>query len=350
MKNYQNTLRFKHMVARLQGQSSYRLEAALMQEIAKGRRWRIDAVATAIEQSGADRWRMDSMAIFNSLGMHGRLFGIDRLTQTFKLKSKEGEHDACATQLLAAFDMAVIHGHYRVADYCASRGASPAYMIDSRIHPRAMAVAIDAGDTRKINYLLDKGASASYHLSGAIATGSLEMVKLFVEKGAEINGKFRDTPALVTALQYRHHDIFDYLVSKGGDVASCANAALYQSLHSGAPVIEKLIALGAKPDAELLKHALGANKVDIAEIFAAHGAAVTADTLMVAISSGGDVTAKADFCHRHGVDAAAALSALESQAYKPYGHDQQVVKMRAYVEAQAQPKAAHTKKPQGPKA
>lgn len=154
-KEMKDTLRYKHMVARLKGLAPYQKGAALMQEISKGKQWRIDAALDAIQP--ADWSHIDTGMVMKHAAQLGRLQTIDRISDT--LGFEKGENPS--PQVQAAFHVASLHGNFKTADALAARGARPHYKaLDGT--PPALFTAIEEGNIRKINYLAKTGAPVGY--------------------------------------------------------------------------------------------------------------------------------------------------------------------------------------------
>lgn len=192
-KDIKKTLRYKNMVAQLTSQPVYKKEAALLKALAGGTQWRIDAALDAI---GMREWNdIKTINVFDQAAMFGRLTAIQRMSENefFKFPKADSykyENSARPDQIGAAFDTAVIHGHYKVADYCLSMGIMPDHMLGSNRYPRAMHIALQEGDMQKINYLLKNGVSPSLYLASAARTGNQKFVDIFCEKGIDVNHKF----------------------------------------------------------------------------------------------------------------------------------------------------------------
>ncbi len=112
-----DTLRYKNKVAALKSQPAHVKEAALLQAIAVGTQWKMDAVLEAIDSNPRDWSAMDTMTIFKHAAMYGRLETIQSMSCNSFFKFDTKRRDDGLYQLYQAFDTAVIYGHYAVADY-----------------------------------------------------------------------------------------------------------------------------------------------------------------------------------------------------------------------------------------
>jgi len=117
--------------------------------------------------------------------------------------------------------------------------------------------AILADDIDEARTCIEKGVDLNgpYRLPPlyiAVAQGSLDLVKLFVEKGAKVDpdmGPNSNATVLTTACEAGNEAIVDYLLSKGADVnkkTGTGFSALWKAASSGRDSIcEKLLARGA---------------------------------------------------------------------------------------------------------
>jgi hypothetical protein len=152
-----DTLRYKHMVARLKGLPSYKKEAALLEEIADGQQWRIDA---ALEAVSPPDWRtFDIENILKNTAIHARQQTIEKIVDTLGLIHGE-------QPVQTAFDIAARNGNYKTARSLYDRGATAAKA------PEATSKAMAEGDVRKLNFLLKTGADAETLHKQAVALGA----------------------------------------------------------------------------------------------------------------------------------------------------------------------------------
>ncbi len=85
--------------------------------------------------------------------------------------------------------------------------------------------AIDANDTETVKNLINEGVELNYiydlpPLARAASLGNVEMVKLLIESGADINLQMEDErdTALMMAALYNHLEVVKILVEAGADV------------------------------------------------------------------------------------------------------------------------------------
>lgn len=313
---YQGHLRYKHMVARLEKLPFYKLESAVLAELAKGRRWRIDAALEALARN-KDRFNyVNYIDIFEAAGRYGRLTAMQRLTAIYKCEKidrRKDEYAAASHGVLDAFAMATLHGHYRVADYLLQFGAAPNYLLRDSRPQRAMPFAIIEGDMKKIEYLLSRGAHPSAHLSMAVYQGSLAITERLIDAGADVNLKSDGqwTP-LHLAARRGNIAMIDLLVARGATIEACAGSVLYDvTYRETLPVFDRLLELGFQPDSRDLENALAKGLPEFAERIIARGVAPTAEMLVHAVGNHKSDPECLRLCLNNGVTAAAALDWLE---------------------------------------
>lgn len=206
-----DTLRYQHMVARLKGLKPYKKAASLMQEIAKGRQWRIDA---ALEAIAPEDWQqIDVTAVMKQAAMFGRLQTVEKISDTvgFEKGAKEP-----STPVQEAFHIAVQHGNYKTADALFERGASPKYLTSNGTLP-GLVTAIDENDIRKVNYLVKRGLPGGFVAFAATARNNLKVVEHLVSKqGVDPNYVLPNGDTLLNAAKrVGSTAIEQYLISKG---------------------------------------------------------------------------------------------------------------------------------------
>ncbi|MEZ0261851.1 MAG: LPD7 domain-containing protein [Alphaproteobacteria bacterium] len=156
-RDMKDTLRYKHMVTRLRDLPAHKKEAALLQEIAAGKQWRIDAALEAV--SPADWKLFDITNIFKNAAIHARLQTVEKIADTLGLSKGE-------TPLQVAFDVAARNGNYKTAQALFERGAS------ASVFGEATEKAVAEGDVRKLNFLLKTGAEAKTLHGKAVLGGN----------------------------------------------------------------------------------------------------------------------------------------------------------------------------------
>ncbi len=339
-KDMKQTLRYKNMVANLKSRPPYVKEAALIKEIAAGKQWRIDAVIDAIETQQAGWSRMNVTNVFKSAAMFGRLATIERLCDIFEYKVG-GRGDGAT---LAAFHVASLHGHYKVADAMHARGARPDYDAHDKTPP-AMYTALREADIRKIDYLLKKGAAADYALSLASSSCELKVIRHLVEnRGAGVSLALEGfwTPFL-NAVKNDREDLARYFVSKGAKPAEekGAGEALYTAVGRGnVKLAEYMLDLGIKADRQTLHHALFEGHVEVAKLLVTKGGLdlnePKQESLLLSIISKNPIEA-VKFCIENGATPEKALAALNADA-ELYRHGQRD-KMKKFLEEYQAPAA-----------
>lgn len=336
-KPMQETLRYKNYVANLRHKPPYAKEAALLKEIAGGVQWRMDAAIEAIVKAPEKKESFHDIAyishhnIMKHAAMFGRLQTVQKLAAVLEFVG-EGKR-AASNAVHAAFEIAVTHGHYKVADYLHEKcHARPGYDTGDRTAP-AMGWAIETGDLKKISYLVDKGDNASAALVSAISNkkSARAVIERLLDKGADVNYAAQGfwTPFL-QAVKYRRFDLAELLLDKGADPAKSGGEVMLNLIEAGNnKLLEKVIAQGAVPDADLVGRALYAGKLEAAEIMLktgkidinAQGGAI----LLTAIRSKQQPEAVM-FCLTNGADPAVALASVQKpkQSWERSNDEEQV--------------------------
>ena len=325
-KPMQETLRYKNYVANLKSRPPYVKEAALLKEIAKGTQWRMDAALEAILAVPQDRAFISRTNVLKHAAMFGRLKTIQNIAHAFDI-----------TEAVSAFQVAALHGHYKVADFLAEKcGVEPDMMTDDRT-PQASAWALKEGDLKKISYLIDKGANPSYMLVHAVNSdpNSKKMIDLLLRKGADVNYAQEGfwTPFL-QALKYRRFDLADHLLEKGATPENDKSAlegllCIVEAKDAGLPMLDKVLARGVRPDADMVIRALHADNLAAAEKMLAKGVNLRqhgGSALISAVLSPRPDQA-VDLCLKYGADAAQALeTALRpKQSWERSPHQDKIV-------------------------
>lgn len=319
MKTYKDTLRYKHMVARLEGLSPEKQETHLLQEIAKGRVWRQQAVLEAISKREGGWARINKLEVLETCARFGRLSTLMTICDTLKIAPKRANERTSDAWMNHVFDKAVIHDHYRVAEFALSRGASAEHVLSDQREPRAYITAILDGDLKKVDYLHSKLASTDYYFATAILSKNLDVVRHMVEKlGVSLNaetGRGYKVP-LHYAVRFSTPEITDYLLEKGAKAGPNAGEIFHDLIGRGDAVrFKELMDMGVKPGQDELDRAVSGGKMDIARLIVDAGIKPNADTLLCAIVPKQDAQAFA-FCIENGADARAALQSIQVNPHK----------------------------------
>ena len=339
-KDMKQTLRYKNMVANLKSRPPYVKEAALIKELAAGKQWRIDAVIDAIETNQAGWSRINTTNVFKTAAMFGRLATVERLCDIFEYKV--GGRGEGPTQ--AAFHVASLHGHYKVADALHARGAHP----DNEAYdktPPAMYTALKEGDIRKIDYLLNKGASADYAVTLASSSVEMKVIRHLIEKrggGVSLALEGFWSPFL-NAVKNDREDLARYFVAQGAKPAEekGAGEALYTAVGRGnLGLTEYMLDLGIKADRQTLHHAIFEGHIPVAKLLLTKGGLdlnePKQESLLLAIISKRNPIEAVKFCIDNGASAEKALAALNADA-ELYRYGQRD-KMKKFLEEYVAPK------------
>jgi cytohesin len=198
---------------------------------------------------------------------------IDFLLGTSKLHraAKKGEHDTVTQLLSNSFDVnqrdrdgatalhfAAHHGHSNVAALLLSKGADVNTKDSGGVPP--LSVAILGGDAKLVKLFLDAGADpsvsdyAGFH--AAASHGHLEIVRLLLERGVDVNAQCEGGTALHAAVCTGENNIVEALLAAGANIEAKENqtsqTALLFALDPTNPHIEAarlLISRGANVNA-----------------------------------------------------------------------------------------------------
>ena len=186
----------------------------------------------------------------------------------------ENDDDSMIFREMSLLCKAVEWGHYDICKLLLENGADPNVIIDGYQTP--LFIAAYEGNFAICKLLIDHGASLDNPVLLLRAISSekdqLEKVKLFVEKGADVNkpGHDDETP-LIAAAAADELEIVRYLLGKGAnidDVDGLCNTALHRAVD-GIPCSIELLQL-------LLDHGADINQENCEEI----------NPLMLACNSG----------------------------------------------------------------
>lgn len=98
-------------------------------------------------------------------------------------------------------------------------------------------------------YCLEKGADPSMHLHQPVHKDNIEIVRLLLAHGADVNytNNETDTRALTTAIAGEHWEIADLLLEHGADPTPNRNDALtYAAIYGHFDLVERLVNLGGE--------------------------------------------------------------------------------------------------------
>lgn len=352
MKAPQDTLRYKNMVANLKSRPAHVKEAALLKEIAKGSQWRIDAVLESITKAG--EWADISHAqILNHAAMFGRLATVKSICGTLQYKKNILSAPA---GVIDAFHTAVLHGHYRVADYMHALGAKPGYEPKgARFSPY---FAVKHGDLRKIDYLLAKEGDAaeskslaSYLVQFAVPAANMKVIKHLFDKGADVSDD-----AFLTAIKYGRKGLALEFLSRGFDLskASCSDEAVYSAVGDGdAKFVKILLEAGGKVPFPALDSAFCKGNMEIAELLLPHVSNINdyrqnQNAVVSAAFSPKSEEAIA-LCLKHGGNVASALAMLKSEKRPLWerrrGEEKAIAVLEKHLAAQQTPPKQQPPKP-----
>jgi ankyrin repeat protein len=326
MADPKDTLRYKQMVAQLESLPAYKKEAALMQEIAGGSQWRMDAAMEAIDK-GEYAWKegyiysMGAATLLKQAAMFGRLETMEKLCKRYGFEVEKGGfylHEP----VTIAFQVATLQGHLDVADYLHnSCNASADQRSDRDWIPSALGAALDEKDLSKVDYLVKRGGDAGDALRRAVSTPNADMkiIRHLVENcGADVNkaGEGFFTPFL-QAVKYGHNEIAKYLIEKGATPQNdkSAGEAMYTAAYrNNVDMIRTMIGLGMKPDQRDFTQALFGKAYDAAKVILTEGGvdinSQQHGALVYAIRS---LTPEAvTFCLNNGADVAGTLAEVKA--------------------------------------
>ncbi len=342
LKDMKNTLRYKHMIARLSTLPPYKKEAQLKKEIVNGKQWRIDAAIEAVNANPVDWNYVNVTEVMKLAASFGRLQTVEKIADI--MEWKPGARVA-QTPVQAAFHVASLHGHYRTADAMAKRGAGPMYQAEGT--PAAIYTAVAEADFKKIDYLLKRGANKDYLVNLASTSDKyMEVTKYLVEeKQAGVNYASEGfwTPFL-NAVKYGRNDLAFYLLEHGAtpQLDKSAGEALYSAVGQGnTAMINTMLDIGFKVDMQTVHHAIYEGQADAIKILLARGGVSInegkQETLLLAIAAQKNAPEMVAIALENGADAKAALAALQKdpELYR-YGNR---AKMEKYLQDYLAPKA-----------
>lgn len=343
-KDMKDTLRYKNMVANLKSRPAYYQEAMLVKEISRGVQWRMDAVMDAIER--ADNWHaVNSMSLIKHAAMFGRLKTIERFSKACGF-DKHASKMSAAREVIDGFHMAVIHGHYRVADFFHALGAKPSYRPDT-VRP-ALGVALTERNTRKLEYLFSKEEKpsefASYALYLAVSTSKpvQEIVSYLVAKGADPLKQFEQGgwSALSSAVKYGHTELVNAILVAKPDLSVLDNGyeMVFNAIgQKNLPMAKQLLSCGVRSNRLVLSHVLADGNLEAAELLmppAGSDFGYGRNYSMLFAAQAPNAPDMLALCEKHGMRAEIALQALRDQVNsweKFSSEDEMVAALETYI-------------------
>ncbi len=353
------TLRYKNYVAQLKHRPVYIKEAALIKEIAKGTQWRMDAVLDAIKANRQDMQYINQNNVMKQAAMFGRLQTTQNLADFFGFLEDQNRHSE--RPVIAAFQVAVLHGHYKVADFLSEKcGAHPEMDSGDRTTP-ASAWAVQEGDLKKIAYLVDKGASASRMLVHAVGadTKSRQMVDLLLRKGADVNyGEEGFWTPFLQAVKYKRYDLAEHLLAKGATPETDKSNMevllhLVEAKDAGLPLMHKLFDRGLRPNTDMVQRALYADNLVAAEVMLQKGVNVQErqGALLITAVLSPRADEAVQMCLKFGAKPQAALETAmrPKQSWEKSPNDDKIIAaLQALVAAEEKPAPQYVIKPPRP--
>lgn len=353
------TLRYKNYVAQLKHRPAYMQEAAMIKEIAKGTQWRMDAVLEAMKANPSERSYINRHNLMKQAAMFGRLKTTQNLADFFNFMEDENRH--ADRPVVAAFHVAVLHGHYKVADFLSEKcGAHPDYDSGDRTPP-ATVWAIKEANLKKMSYLVDKGADPSHMLVHATNghAKSRQMVDLLLRKGADVNYAQEGfwTPFL-QAVKHRRYDLAEHLLDKGATPEtdkSSMEVLLYlvEAKEAGQPLMQKLFDRGLRPNTDMVQRAFYADNLAAAETMLKKGVDVQerGGALLITAVLSPRADQAVEMCLKHGAKPETALETASrpKQSWEKSPNDDKIIAaLQALVTPDAGTTPQSTPKPPRP--
>lgn len=279
-RGYQQHLRYKHMVSRLQGMKAPQLENAIAQELAKGKRWRIDAAFEAAQ----GKWsRLSLPRVAADIGRFGRLTAAERFNAVLDAQPELQKNQHQLNSMMLA--MALYHEHFRVAERAVARGAS-IHAVQSA--DRLVNGIVGARDARKVDILRRSKCTFEAALIQLSRNNDADGLRWLID-AAQIA-----PPALGLLLSRTTHvrpapvAVVELLAEKGARLGNgSGDYALRDALHSGnAAMAVALYKAGVEPKASHLDMACAKGLQDIAAQLVGKGIKPTTDTLKHARACG----------------------------------------------------------------
>jgi ankyrin repeat protein len=216
--------------------------------------------------------------VLKTAAMFGRLQAMETLCEKFKVTVPEDERGfTLHAPATAAFHTAMLHGHYRVAEYLARACNTSADQRPEGYFPSAMNFAVDEGDMRKVGQMLKHRGDGTGALRHAISTATpdMQVIRHLVEvKKVDVNGAEGHWTPFLLAVKYKHNDIAQYLLDKGATPQNdkAAGEALHTAVsHDNVPLVTKMLALGIKADQQTLYKGLLEGSANAVKLLMAQG-------------------------------------------------------------------------------
>lgn len=376
-RDYQQHLRYKHMVSRLHGLKAPQLENAIAQELAKGKRWRIDASFEAAN----GRWpQLGLQRIAADIGRFGRLTAVERFNAVLDAQPDLQKKQHQLNSMILA--MALYHDHFRVADRAVARGASihsvqNADRLVSGIVAERDARKVDilrrskytfeatlielsrANDAAGLRWLVDTAYIAPPALNVLLGRAThvrpapVSVVELLVEKGARLGSSSGDY-ALRDALHGGNAAMVLALYKAGVEAkASHLDMACAKGMQD---IASQLVGKGFKPTTETLKHARASGNADVVKLCLDNGAEKNVPPQKPQPTMSTGRPANLDQLMGEAIKEVAAQTGSEIEKMKGSGNEAEAATARLLenmlhmVAGRLEQPPAEAKKPQGKKA
>ena len=217
--------------------------------------------------------------------------------------------------------IAAENNHIAIAEYLIAHGAN----VNAPEGRTTLQEAPYSSSIEMVKLLIDKGADVNAGpwtaLHGAVDEGRSDIAELLIQNGADVNTKRRGNTPLYYSIQKNDSDMTKLLVAKGADIQIKIPEGLtllhYMSTHDSRDIVGRLLAKGAKVNEKddvyeftALHYAARFDCKNIAELLIANGADIKAkdkwdyqpihvaahhdrtDVVELLISKGADINAK----------------------------------------------------------
>ena len=181
-------------------------------------------------------------------------FGLETLVPLVAQSASTGSQDSViAKQGFSPLKMAALGGHLKVVEQLLK---FPQYPLDSRDGKDALSVAVDRGHTSIVRCLLQhfpSPDSLSPELESASAGGHIEIAKLLLKMGTDVNQGIKYSCPLEAAAYHGRLDMVKLLIERGADINHFSDSSEHgygAALHSAAvsnhlEIVEELLQSGA---------------------------------------------------------------------------------------------------------